>query len=381
MCRGRTSTPTCPRTLSKQPFATLGLILVCLVAAAFTLTDADTLLRYGYTPEPAAALPLLQRAISAVTSLFVHLDPFHLLANMLFLAAVGPAVERAAGWWRLLILFLVAGLVGVAAHHFASVSVLRATATEPLAGSSAALAGVVAYAGLRFHRARVPLLPKWYVPVWTLVIVWLALQGLGAWFSAAQFGSSVAFVAHLGGFVAGFGLALAFGAPKQADAEAKTDRIERAARLGESAHRAALDDLGTGDAVLRLARHLDDTGDTDGAIAKYLAVVGSSPVDAKAAAVLRLASLGKLSLIDEPGRLRTAQELERAHPSEAALLLQSVLDGSPENTTPELLARLVDLQAATDEASAKRAARRLVADFGPSPEAERIRLRYPELLG
>ena len=82
------------------------------------------------------------RIYSALTCLFLH-DPqniLHLLGNLVFLAAVGPLVESEVGPLRFVVVYVLAGLAGVAAHW--SVAASSGVGT-PLIGASSAIAGCV----------------------------------------------------------------------------------------------------------------------------------------------------------------------------------------------------------------------------------------------
>lgn len=355
--------------MSKRPvpFATLSLILLSLAAAAMTLSNPDALLRWGYIPEPLAAPSVLQRAISAFTSLFVHLDPLHLLGNMLFLAAVGPAVERAAGWWKLLLVFVVSGLVGVAAHHLASVTVLSAGAGDALAGSSAAIAGLIGYAWLRFHRAKVPLLPNLWAPVWLVILLWVVLQAAGAWFSAVQFGAPVAYFAHIFGFVSGFLLAFPLGAASGAADEAWREHLDEATKSSPAARTQALRSKGDSASLAELAESHESAGDRDASVAAYIRLLETDPAFENAVAVSKLANLGGLNRISRAERMRIGSGLAAELPSAAALLFDSVANEPDDSLTPAALEALV---LATGDASAKR---RLLSEYSLSPEAERVK--------
>ena len=358
----------------RLPIATLALIAISLVAASFTLTDPDSLLRWGYIPQPLGSPTTVQRIATAVTSLIVHLDPLHLLGNMLVLAAVGPAVERAVGMWKLLLVFLVSGLIGVAAHHVAATTATPAIAGEPLAGSSAAIAGLIGYAWLRFHRAKVPLLPNLWAPVWVVILVWVVLQAGGAWFSSIQFGAPVAYFAHLFGFVAGFALGLIFGAAATATNEAWEEHLREAAKHGHSTKAAVLRGRSDAGSQAQLAMTLLQSGELDQAAAIYAKLAQES--GRVEDAVTRLASMGKLGLIPRADRMRMASNSES---DTAGLLLDSLLHEPDDSLTPAALEAAVDLQARVNPNVAKSAVRRLLNEYALSPEAERIRTKYPEL--
>jgi membrane associated rhomboid family serine protease len=351
-----------------------------LIAAFFTLTNPDALLRWGYIPVPLGMPSAFQRGASALSSLFVHLDPLHLMGNMLFLAAVGPAVERAAGPFRMLLVFFLAGIVGVVAHHFASLTIFPKVSAEPLAGSSAAIAGLIGYAWLRFHRAKVPLLPNLWAPVWIVILVWLALQAAGAWFSSVQFSASTAYFAHLGGFVAGFFLAFPLGAAAGAEDEAWQEHLAAASRRGKGATAAVLKNrmAESGDfaAVAQLAALSEEEGRIPEASDLYVRLVIDS-ASHRAAAITRLAHLGMLDRVPRQTRFRLARAASE-QPAVVALLLESLADEPADAISPSILEALANLDE-VDPVRAMDAARRILKDYSLSPEAERIRSKYPGL--
>ncbi|MDQ2986931.1 MAG: rhomboid family intramembrane serine protease [Armatimonadota bacterium] len=367
---------------SRVPVASLALIVLTLVAAFFTLTNPDSLLRWGYIPEPLGAPTFLHRAASAFTSLFVHLDPLHLLGNMLVLAAVGPAVERAAGPVKLLLVFFVAGLIGVAAHHLAVTTMLTKIAGDPLAGSSAAIAGLIGFAWLRFHRTRVPLLPNIWAPVWVVILAWLVLQAAGAWFSASQFGATTSYIAHLAGFVAGFALAFPLGAATSAADEAWQEHQRQAAQRGSMTHAAVLkqrvESTEDFDSMALLGANLEESGDKEEAAQTYAKLMRNSPKHAAAAAI-RLALLSRFDTVPRIERLRIARSLSDDNPEAAALILDSVAAEPDDTHTASALEALLELHADKDERAARAAKRRLLAEYSLSPEADRARPRHPEL--
>jgi membrane associated rhomboid family serine protease len=129
-----------------------------------------------------------QALVSPVTYQFLHESFSHLAANMLGLVAFGAGVEPRIGRWRLLILYLICGVAGAAAHF----AVYSHTAM-PVIGASAGVSGLFG-AILRFRAFR--------RGFWVLVGLWFVLNavtgivGVGA-------GAPVAWVAHVGGFCAG----------------------------------------------------------------------------------------------------------------------------------------------------------------------------------
>lgn len=284
---------------------------------------------------------------------------------MLVLAAIGPAVERATGWWKLLLVFFVAGLCGVAAHHAAAITVLQGMSGEALAGSSAAIAGLVGYAWLRFHRARVPLLPSFWAPVWLVILVWVVLQAAGAWFSASQFGAPIAYFAHIFGFVAGFLLAFPLGAAAGAADEAWQEHLDEASKRSPAARTQALRTKGDSASLAELAESHEAGGEREAAVGAYLQLFEADPAFENAMAVSKLANFGALDRLSRAERMRIGTALATDHPSAAALLFDSVANEPADGLTPAALEAIVRT---TGDQAAKR---RLLTEYSLSPEAER----------
>jgi membrane associated rhomboid family serine protease len=148
-------------------------------------------------------------ALSVLTAMFLHGGWLHLIGNMLFLWVFGNNVEDRLGWLRYLGFYLISGYV--AAYGFALVN---ATSTVPLVGASGAVAGVLGAYILLYPRARVWSLVPFLLfiplrlPAWLVLGMWFLLQ----WFYSAGYavseGGSVAYLAHVLGFLAGVLMAL-----------------------------------------------------------------------------------------------------------------------------------------------------------------------------
>jgi membrane associated rhomboid family serine protease len=70
------------------------------------------------------------------TSMFLHVNFFHLAVNMYSLYFAGTILEQLIGWWRFLLLYLVAGLAGAAGALVFSPNV-------PTVGASGAIFGIL----------------------------------------------------------------------------------------------------------------------------------------------------------------------------------------------------------------------------------------------
>jgi membrane associated rhomboid family serine protease len=140
------------------------------------------------------------------TSMFTHGSWLHIIGNMWFLWIFGDNVEDAMGPVKYLLFYLLCGVAAAGAQILATPS-----SSFPMVGASGAIAGVLGAYVLLYPHARVKCL-------WVLIIfvtfIWLpAWLLLGLWFLSQFFvpmGSGVAWMAHVGGFVAGLALVKLF---------------------------------------------------------------------------------------------------------------------------------------------------------------------------
>jgi membrane associated rhomboid family serine protease len=142
--------------------------------------------------------------------MFMHAGWLHLGSNMLYLWIFGDNVEDRFGHLKFLIFYL---LCGVAAT-FAQLA-FSTTSTIPHLGASGAVAGVLGAYILMYPKGRVNvLMGRGVIPMPALVVIglWIVLQlfsGLGSIANTADTGG-VAYMAHIGGFIAGFVLTFAW---------------------------------------------------------------------------------------------------------------------------------------------------------------------------
>jgi membrane associated rhomboid family serine protease len=143
-----------------------------------------------------------------LTSMFMHGGWLHIIGNMLFLWVFGNNVEDAMGKLRFALFYVLAGTAAVYAQ-----SAIDPASTIPTIGASGAVAGVLGAYILLHPKARVVTLviiiffvTLIEIPAMILLAIWAFLQFLPA---LGQIGvgdlpsDSVAYVAHVGGFVFG----------------------------------------------------------------------------------------------------------------------------------------------------------------------------------
>jgi len=142
------------------------------------------------------------------TSMFMHAGWLHLVGNMLYLWIFGDNVEDRFGHIKFLIFYLLCGIAATLAQLAFS-----AGSGVPNLGASGAIAGVLGAYIVLFPREQVKvLMGRSVIPMPALVVIglWIVLQfvsGIGSVTQAAQTGG-VAYMAHIGGFLAGVVLTL-----------------------------------------------------------------------------------------------------------------------------------------------------------------------------
>jgi membrane associated rhomboid family serine protease len=161
--------------------------------------------------------------ITLLTSMFMHGSFMHLFGNMLFLWIFGDNVEDDLGHGRYATFYILTGLLASLAH-VVSTFTFGDNPFIPSLGASGAISGVMGgYLVLHPHRrVRVIMLRMLTdVPAFVAVGLWFAFQLISAFGvigQGPQSGGGVAFMAHIGGFVAGVVLVKIFavGASKPA---------------------------------------------------------------------------------------------------------------------------------------------------------------------
>jgi membrane associated rhomboid family serine protease len=161
------------------------------------------LFKFGFRPSAPEPLALL-------TSIFLHGGFVHLLGNMLFLWIYGDNVEYRLGRWRYLLYYL---LTGMAATLFYAVFALGSKL--PVVGASGAISGVLGFYFLWFPRNVVRLFVFLFpffvdvveVPARVVLGFYLLVDNLLPFVLTQGPQGGVAHGAHVGGFLAGLGLA------------------------------------------------------------------------------------------------------------------------------------------------------------------------------
>ncbi len=200
-----------------QPIVTRVLILVNVLVWLYVLSLADQPRaleafygRWSFDPfalRDAIAAGNVTFAVLAplITHQFLQAGWLHLLGNMLYLWIFGDNVEGRLGSGRFLIFYLVSGVIAAAAQ--------AVVAPAQMVGASGAIAGVLgAYlvtsptAGVRTLVFLGIFITVVTLPAWLVIGEWLLVQvlsGLESMRLPATATGNVAYVAHVGGALAG----------------------------------------------------------------------------------------------------------------------------------------------------------------------------------
>jgi membrane associated rhomboid family serine protease len=194
-----------------MPVVTVVLIALNILFFFVELNGGDAFIRqWAFIPRrfgenPAGDVP------TVFTAMFMHGGWLHLGGNMLYLWIFGDNVEDAFGPVKFLIFYLVCGVAATFAQYF-----VVSNSRIPNVGASGAIAGVLGAYLVMFPHARVRVLMYNQIvalPALMVLGFWIVLQvfsGVGSIAQTAQTEETggVAYMAHVGGFVAGLALAL-----------------------------------------------------------------------------------------------------------------------------------------------------------------------------
>ena len=143
------------------------------------------------------------------SSMFLHSGIGHLAGNMLYLWIFGNNIEDFLGRARFVIFYLICGTLASMGHILTDLQ-----SNIPMVGASGAISGILGAYLVLFPFARVKtlvflgfLITIIRVPAIILLLVWILIQIFSGVISGD---GSVAWFAHIGGFISGMLLILPF---------------------------------------------------------------------------------------------------------------------------------------------------------------------------
>lgn len=162
-----------------------------------------------------------QRPYTLLTSMFMHASLYHLLGNMLFLYVFGDNIEDIFGHAGYLIFYLISGLAAALTHTAVMLYAplinnmiglnIPSELTAGVLGASGAISGVLGAYLILFPKAQILTIVFYVIlpiPAVFFLGLWFVLQWLLSFLDPA---GGVAYYAHIGGFITGIILAVAFG--------------------------------------------------------------------------------------------------------------------------------------------------------------------------
>ena len=198
------------RALRTVPLVTYALLALNILFFIIELNGGNSFIyRWAFVPNRFIGNPI-NDSLTLFTSMFMHAGWVHLGGNMLYLWIFGNNVEDHFGHIKFIIFYLICGI----AATFAQLAISMES-NIPNLGASGAIAGVLGAYILLFPQRRVSVLQGMrviQVPALIVIGLWFVLQffsGIGSIASSSETGG-VAYLAHIGGFVAGFVLTFLF---------------------------------------------------------------------------------------------------------------------------------------------------------------------------
>jgi membrane associated rhomboid family serine protease len=193
------------------PIVTYAFILINIIVFFLELMGGEKFITdWSFVPsrflkDPISNIPTL------FSSMFMHGGWAHLIGNMLYLWIFGDNVEDRFGKIKYFIFYLVCGIAATFSQFIFSMN-----SSIPNLGASGAIAGVLGAYILLFPSQKIQvLLGRSITQMSALVVIgfWFVLQFFSGVSSAASTSESeggVAYMAHIGGFIAGLAIAFLF---------------------------------------------------------------------------------------------------------------------------------------------------------------------------
>ena len=198
------------------PIVTYALLAINIIVFIVELGGGDAFIeKWALVPSRFLANPVGD-FLTLFTSMFMHAGWLHLASNMLYLWIFGDNVEDRFGHTKFLLFYILCGL----AATFAQLA-FSPGSSLPNLGASGAIAGVLGAYVILFPQGRIRvLMGQQAVQVSALIVIglWILLQlfsGIGS-ITASTATGGVAYMAHIGGFVAGIVLTLLFRGSRKA---------------------------------------------------------------------------------------------------------------------------------------------------------------------
>ena len=190
------------------PYVTTALVVLNVLVFLLELSQGEKFITdWAFIPARFSDEPGAD-AVTILTAMFMHGGWMHLIGNMLFLWIFGDNVEDRIGHVKFLIFYLLAGFAATFAQYYVS-----SNSAIPNVGASGAIAGVLGAYLLMFPHSRVNVLLGRQIvamPAFAVLGLWILFQIISGFMMSDQRADvgGIAYMAHIGGFVAGLAMAL-----------------------------------------------------------------------------------------------------------------------------------------------------------------------------
>ncbi|MBN1682362.1 rhomboid family intramembrane serine protease [Candidatus Bathyarchaeota archaeon] len=191
------------------PFLTYLIIFLNFTVFFLELNNGDPfIIKWSFIPPRFLSNPIIDFP-TIFTSMFMHAGWLHILGNLLYLWIFGDNVEDKLGHVNFIFFYLICGIAATFTQMF-----FDPISYIPNLGASGAIAGVLGAYILLFPRSRVYVfMGRGIIPAPAILVIgfWILLQfisGIDSIYSMQSGG--VAYMAHIGGFIAGVILTIIF---------------------------------------------------------------------------------------------------------------------------------------------------------------------------
>ena len=203
-----------------RPYLNYGMIAINVIvfiwqasATGFFSNESavnDMFLTYGSVPEKIIN-DFPSSAPTIITSMFMHGGVAHIIGNMVFLFVFGDNIEDKYGRIKYLLLYIGWGAAAALIHSAYALS--TGQGGVPAVGASGAISGILGAYLVMYPRAKIfTVIMAFFlytvrIPVLIYIPFWFILQLI---FSLIDTTGGVAYLAHIGGFIAGAATGLAW---------------------------------------------------------------------------------------------------------------------------------------------------------------------------
>jgi membrane associated rhomboid family serine protease len=182
--------------VTRIAFVNWALMLANIAIFVWSLGNfEDTIYSLGFIPAEFSVMTMF-------TSMFLHGDLIHLLGNMWYLFIFGDNVEEKFGHLGYLVFYIMAGLAATVSHYLLNIG-----SVIPAIGASGAISGVLGAYLVFYPNAGVYVSGAFgrigWISAKFMLLLWFGIQLLSSIGTFMGAESSIAFFAHIGGFMFG----------------------------------------------------------------------------------------------------------------------------------------------------------------------------------